>query len=195
MPKRSLGSKRGTCCAELQFWYLQLWHYGRKVTQHHHTYSVELFAESTRHVRRSSDGHSKCLSTLPFMSYSWCSRYLLMPMGASIRSAGLSSAYQRARNLLSFELSSRTLQHSAPIPIAAFMSIRDGCCRSRSSVAHVIADLAASLLNNGATGSMAPERRDVGTHLEHLEDSLAATICDENNWLNPRRVNQWGKVR
>jgi hypothetical protein len=25
----------------------------------------------------------------------------------------------------------------------------------------------------------------VGAHLEHLEDSLAATICDENTGLNP----------
>ena len=27
-----------------------------------------------------------------------------------------------------------------------------------------------ALLNNGAAGSMAPEGRDVGAHLEHLED-------------------------
>jgi len=32
------------------------------------------------------------------------------------------------------------------------------------------ADSADSLLNNGAAGSMAPEGRDVGAHLEHLED-------------------------
>ena len=37
-------------------------------------------------------------------------------------------------------------------------------------MAHVYADFADSLLNNGAAGSMAPEGRDVGAHLEHLED-------------------------
>ena len=47
------------------------------------------------------------------------------------------------------------------------------------------ADSADSLLNNGAAGSMAPEGRDVGAHLEHLGRHLTARICDENNGLNP----------
>jgi len=54
--------------------------------------------------------------------------------------------------------------------VRRFTSCRLPSADLDSSVAHFYADFADSLLNNGAAGSMAPEGRDVGAHLEHLED-------------------------